>query len=99
MSGSIIHVLAVVVGAARDDRDVYRHFGSILGFDTHARDAVRAGLVECDGELWGLTEAGQAFVAEFPEVLALQGRANSWDERPLGLALKSLGDLVQAPAK
>lgn len=82
---SWIHVLAVVVGAARPDGDVHAHFGSLLGFNDHLAAATELGLVrpapepvEDDAPEVVLTDAGQAFVEQFRLTELPAGRANQW---------------------
>ncbi|WP_410570576.1 hypothetical protein [Amycolatopsis sp. cmx-4-61] len=79
------HVLAVVVGAARPDGDVYAHFGSLLGFNAHSAVAERLGLVQAapepvadDAPEIVLTGTGRAFVEQFRLSELPAGRANYW---------------------
>ena len=79
------HVLAVVVGAARPDGDVYAHFGSLLGFDAHLAVAKELGLVHPAPEPIAddapeilITDAGRAFVQQFQLTKLPAGRANYW---------------------
>lgn len=86
----MIHTLAVVVGASRDDVNVYHHFGSTLGFNHHANVAVRLGLVETTEDWYELTPTGRRFLDAHPEVKGLRGRANSWDDELLADTLNDL---------
>ncbi|SEP53608.1 hypothetical protein [Amycolatopsis saalfeldensis] len=86
------HVLAVVVGAARPDGDVYAHFGSLLGFDAHLAVAEELGLVlpapepiADDAPEILLTDAGRAFVRQFQLTKLPAGRANYWNLRHASL--------------
>jgi hypothetical protein len=82
------HVLAVLVGAARPDGDVYAHFGSLLGFTVHLAVAERLGLIQdapspiADGAPeFILTDTGRAFVERFRLTELPPGRANNWSLR------------------
>ena len=90
------HVLAVVAGAAREDGDVYHHFGSLFGFDQHRDIAATLGLVlpECaDEDTVILTDEGREFVDRFG-LRALTGRANAWDRGEVEPALRALRSLA-----
>ncbi|MEC3982395.1 hypothetical protein [Amycolatopsis sp. H20-H5] len=82
---SWVHVLALIKGAAESTSDV--HFGSLMGFDSHARVAVALGLVEdLRGESGAddrdddivVTAAGWSFYHEFELERLPAGRANNW---------------------
>ncbi|MDT8913524.1 hypothetical protein [Amycolatopsis sp. PS_44_ISF1] len=88
MTASWTHVLAVVVGAARPDGDVYAHFGSLRGFDDYLAVAERLGLVQAAPEPVAddapevlLTDAGRALIDQFQLTDLPEGRANYWKLR------------------
>lgn len=82
------HVLAVLVGAARPDGDVYAHFGSTLAFTEHLAVTKRLGLIRDapgpvadDAPEFVLTDSGRAFVERFRLTELPAGRANNWPLR------------------
>jgi|1185.fasta_scaffold837727_2 hypothetical protein len=94
------HVLAVVVGAARPDRDASAHFGSLLGFNDHLAVAERLGLVQTAPEPVAdnapevlLTDAGRAFVEEYRLTNLPEGRANYWPLRAAPLIEPATAEL------
>jgi hypothetical protein len=94
------HVLAVVVGAARPDGDVYAHFGSLLGFNDHVAVAKRLGLVQAAPEPVAddapeilLTDAGRAFVEQYRLTKLPEGRANYWTLRAASLIEPATAEL------
>ena len=96
------HVLAVVVGAARTDGDVYAHFGSLLGFNAHSDVAQELGLVQAapeplaaDAPEFTLTDAGRAFVEQFQLAVLPEGRANYWNLRHASLTEPATADLAR----
>ena len=96
------HVLAVIVGAARPDGDVYAHFGSLLGFNAHLAVAERLGLVQSAPEPVAndapdimLTDAGRAFVEQFHLDQLPEGRANYWNLRHASLTEPATAELTR----
>lgn len=95
------HVLAVVVGAARPDGEVYAHFGSLLGFNDHLGVATRLGLVRAAPEPVAddipevlLTDAGRAFIEQYQLTKLPEGRANYWPLRAASLIEPATAELV-----
>jgi hypothetical protein len=96
------HVLAVVVGAARPDGDVYAHFGSLLGFNDHLAVAKELGLVQSapepvadDAPEIVLTDTGWAFVEQFRLTDLPVGRANHWNLHHTALTEPATAELAQ----
>ncbi|MBE8524823.1 hypothetical protein ILP97_46345 [Amycolatopsis sp. H6(2020)] len=96
------HVLAVIVGAARSDGDVYAHFGSLLGFNAHSAVAQELGLVQAAPEPIAadapeilLTDAGRAFVEQFQLTGLPAARANYWNLRHAALTEPATAELAR----
>lgn len=70
-----VHVVALIKGTA--EGDPYRHFGSLLGVDTHQATAARLGLLNAAGDL---TDAGRAFYRDARLADLPAGRANHWGD-------------------
>jgi hypothetical protein len=70
---SIAHVVALLKGTI--EGDPYKHFGSLLGMDSHIAAAHHFGLIDANGEL---TEAGRAFYRDAKLSGLPEGRANYW---------------------
>ena len=99
---SWIHVLAVIVGAARPDGDAHAHFGSLRGFDAHLSVATSLGLVQPAPEPVAddapeilLTDAGRAFVEQFQLTQLPEIRANYWNLRHAMLTDPATAELAR----
>ncbi|MFI6031642.1 hypothetical protein [Amycolatopsis magusensis] len=96
------HVLAVLVGAARPDGDVYAHFDSLRGFPDHLAVAQRLNLVrdaaepvaDDDPEVVP-TDAGRAFIEQFRLTELPEGRANYWHLRHAALLEPAAAELTR----
>lgn len=92
------HIIALVKGALEGDPE--KHFGSLLGFDEHLRDAAQLGLVRCETGSYDVevTDAGREFYESQRLFWLPPGRANAWrdDDPVLKFAIKRLGELEEA---
>ncbi|RSM80537.1 hypothetical protein DL991_10495 [Amycolatopsis sp. WAC 01375] len=81
------HVLAIIKGAARPDRDITAYFGSVRGIAGHLEAAQRLGLVaeraddpaDPEAPTVFLTDAGEEFFVQFRLAELSQRRANYWN--------------------
>lgn len=68
-----VHVLAILKGAV--EGDPYQHFAAFGGFDAHAAEADRLGLI---GDDLCPTDLGRRFYVDANLASLPAGRANQW---------------------
>lgn len=70
--------VAGIVKGLIEANDATRHFGSLMGFQTHLAEARDCGVVEGDGRGVRVTEKGRAWYDEKRMQELPQGRAYMW---------------------
>jgi hypothetical protein len=77
---SVSCFVAGIVKGLVEDGDSFAHFGSLMAFDVHARDAIKCGVVEGDIDNLRVTKYGKE-AYRFWGVETYRGRAYMWKRK------------------
>lgn len=81
--------VAGIVKGLIESRDAYKHFGSLMAFKSHAKDALKCGVVEGDADNLRVTDYGRKAYAEW-NISKEEGRSYMW--RRKSFILPNKGD-------